>query len=86
MAAATFESVKEIIVKQLNIADNYVTSDASFIHDLGVDSIDAVSLVMAFEERFNIGILEEIYDSLQTVQDVVNYIDFEVRPVLGHER
>ncbi|MCL1911495.1 MAG: acyl carrier protein [Leptospirales bacterium] len=73
---ATFENVKEIIVNQLNIGDSYVTPDASFIHDLGVDSIDAVSLIMAFEERFNIDIIEEIYDSLHTVQDIINYIDF----------
>jgi len=86
MAITTFENVKEIIVKQLNIGDSYVTPDASFIHDLGVDSIDAVSLIMAFEERFDIDILEEIYDSLHTVQDVVHYIDSENGPLLKHER
>jgi acyl carrier protein len=71
----TFESVKEIIVKHLNISDNYVSPDSSFIYDLGVDSVDAVSLIMAFEERFGIDIEAEIYDNLQTVQDVVQYID-----------
>jgi len=82
----TFENVKEIIVKQLNIEENYVTPDASFIYDLAVDSIDAVSLIMAFEERFDIDIMEEIYDSLHTVQDVVRYIDFLSRPLSEYER
>ncbi|MDR3237035.1 MAG: acyl carrier protein [Spirochaetia bacterium] len=72
---STFEKLKEIIVKRLNISDTYVTPDASFIYDLGVDSIDSVSLVMAFEDCFNIDIVEEIYDSLHTVQDIVDYID-----------
>ena len=85
MFKTTFQDVKEIIAKQLNIVDNYVTPDASFIHDLGVDSIDAVSLIMAFEERFDIDIIEEIYDSLHTVQDIVNYIDSGGRPLSGHE-
>ncbi|MCL2025354.1 MAG: acyl carrier protein [Leptospirales bacterium] len=70
-----FETVKEIIIEKLNVEDSYITPEASFIYDLGVDSIDAVSLIMAFEERFDISIIEEIYDSLHTVQDVINYID-----------
>jgi len=82
----TFENVKEIIIKQLNIGDNYVTPDASFIYDLGVDSIDAVSLIMAFEERFDIDIMEEIYDSLHTVQDVVHCIDFLSGSLSEYER
>ena len=81
-----FETVKEIIIEKLNIEDSYVTPEALFIYDLGVDSIDAVSLIMAFEERFDISIIEEIYDSLHTVQDVVNYIDSGGGPLSENER
>ena len=70
-----FERVKNIIVKQLNIGEENVTPDASFLYDLGADSIDSVELIMAFEVEFNIDITEEAADGLYTVEDVVKYIE-----------
>lgn len=72
--SAIFEKVKGIIVKQLNVDESNVTEDASFIDDLGADSIDSVELVMAFEMEFNIEIPEEDAELLLTVEDVVKYI------------
>ncbi|PKL38062.1 MAG: acyl carrier protein [Spirochaetae bacterium HGW-Spirochaetae-1] len=69
-----FNKVKNIIIKQLNIEEENVTKDASFIEDLGADSIDSVELIMAFEVEFNIEIPEEDAERLQTVDDVVKYI------------
>lgn len=66
--------VKEIIVEQLGIEDNEVTTEASFIDDLGADSLDTVELVMAFEEAFDIEIADEDAEKIKTVKDAVNYI------------
>ena len=60
--------------KQLNVDESNVTEDASFIDDLGADSIDSVELIMAFEMEFNIEIPEEDAEHLLTVNDVVKYI------------
>jgi acyl carrier protein len=72
---STFGDVKDIIIKQLKINETHVTADASFLYDLGTDSVDSVSLIMALECEFNIEIHDEINNGLNTVQDVVNYID-----------
>jgi len=72
--SAIFNQVKNIIIKQLNVDESNVTEDASFIDDLGADSIDSVELIMAFEMEFNIEISEEDAEHLLTVQDVVKYI------------
>ncbi len=79
MADKTIEErVKEIIVNQLNVNDEQVTATASFLDDLGADSLDTVELIMAFEEEFKDEIDGEIPESdaekLQTVGDVVTYI------------
>ena len=70
--------VKDIIVNQLNVNESQVTPEASFIDDLGADSLDVVELVMAFEDEFKDEINGEIPESdaekLQTVGDVTNYI------------
>ena len=80
MADNTIEQrVKEIIVNQLNVNEEQVTSEASFLDDLGADSLDTVELVMAFEEEFKDEIQGEIPESdaekLQTVGDVIAYIN-----------
>lgn len=72
--SAIFNQVKNIIIKQLNVDESNVTEDASFIDDLGADSIDSVELIMAFEMEFNIEILEEDAEHLLAVADVVKYI------------
>lgn len=69
-----FEKVKEIIVNQLGVAENTVTLEASFIDDLGADSLDIVELVMALEEEFDMEIPDEDAEKVVTVGDVVDYI------------
>ncbi|KAF0095035.1 MAG: acyl carrier protein [Puniceicoccaceae bacterium 5H] len=72
------DRVKDIIVKQLNVNEEQITPEASFIEDLGADSLDVVELVMAFEDEFSDELGGEIPESeaekLQTVGDVINYI------------
>ncbi len=73
------QRVKEIIVNQLNVNEDQVTPEASFLDDLGADSLDTVELIMAFEEEFKEEIKGEIPESeaekLQTVKDVISYIE-----------
>ena len=68
------EKVKGIIVEQLGVAENSVTLEASFIDDLGADSLDIVELVMALEEEFDIEIPDADAEKVVTVGDVVDYI------------
>lgn len=74
----TEQRVKEIIVNQLNVNEEQITAEASFLDDLGADSLDTVELIMAFEEEFKDEINGEIPESdaekLQTVGDVIKYI------------
>jgi len=75
MAEKTIEEkVKDIIVEQLGVNPEQVTPQASFIEDLGADSLDIVELVMAFEEEFSVEVPDEDAEKLQTVGDVINYI------------
>lgn len=67
--------VIEIIVEQLGVSEEEVTIEASFIEDLGADSLDLVELIMAMEEEFSIEISDEDAEKIQTVQDVVSYIN-----------
>ncbi len=69
------EKVKEIIVEQLGVNPEQVTESASFIEDLGADSLDTVELVMAFEEVFGVEVPDEDAEKLQTVGNVVDYIE-----------
>jgi acyl carrier protein len=66
--------IKEIISKQLGVDMDKVTQEASFMDDLGADSLDTVELVMAFEETFNIEIPDEDAEKIIKVQDAINYI------------
>lgn len=75
MAENTQEKVKDIIVEQLGVNPDQVTTDAKFIEDLGADSLDTVELVMAFEEEFGIEVPDEEAEKLQSVGDVVSYVD-----------
>ena len=69
------ERVKSIIVEQLGVDAEEVSPDASFVEDLGADSLDQVELIMAFEEEFDIEIPDEDAEKISTVGDAVNYID-----------
>jgi acyl carrier protein len=73
--ASVDERVKQIIVEQLGVDEAEVTPNASFVDDLGADSLDTVELVMAFEEAFEIEIPDEDAEKIRTVQDAVTYID-----------
>ena len=72
---AVEEKVKSIIVEQLGVDAKEVTPEASFVDDLGADSLDTVELVMAFEEAFNIEIPDEAAEKIQKVKDAVEYIE-----------
>jgi acyl carrier protein len=74
---STFEKVKEITVEQLSVDAANVTLEATFIDDLGADSLDIVELIMAFEEEFNIEIPDEVAEKIRTVRDAVELIDKE---------
>ena len=68
------ERVKKIVVEHLGVEPDKVTDQASFIDDLGADSLDTVELVMAFEEAFDIEIPDEDAEKIRTVSDAVDYI------------
>jgi acyl carrier protein len=72
--ASVDERVKQIIVEQLGVDEAEVTPTASFVDDLGADSLDTVELVMAFEEAFEIEIPDEDAEKIRTVKDAVDYI------------
>ncbi|MBT0665798.1 acyl carrier protein [Geobacter pelophilus] len=66
--------VKEIVAEQLGVEEAQVTNEASFMDDLGADSLDTVELVMALEEEFDIEISDENAEKIQNVQDAIDYI------------
>jgi acyl carrier protein len=72
---AVEQKVKQIIVEQLGVDESQVDSNASFVDDLGADSLDIVELVMAFEEAFELEIPDEDAEKITTVKDAVEYIE-----------
>lgn len=68
------EKVKKIICEQLNVNEEDVVPEASFVDDLGADSLDQVELIMAMEEEFDISIPDEDAEKIRTVQDAIDYI------------
>ena len=74
-----FESVKELVHDSLNVEASRISLDASFIDDLGADSLDIVELVMAIEKHFDIEIPDEDAEQINTVQDAVDYIADRMR-------
>ncbi len=75
---AVADQVKKIIVEQLGVDEDEVTPDASFVDDLGADSLDTVELVMAFEEEFSIEIPDEDAEKMRTVGEAIKYIEEKV--------
>ena len=73
--ASIEERVKQIIVEQLGVEESEVTQNASFVDDLGADSLDTVELVMAFEEAFGVEIPEDAAEKISTVKDAIEYIE-----------
>jgi acyl carrier protein len=76
---AVDQKVKQIIVEQLGVDEAQVESDASFVDDLGADSLDVVELVMAFEEAFDIEIPDEDAEKIRTVKQAVEYIESKAK-------
>ena len=72
---AMFDDVKAVVVEQLNVNEGEVKPESKFVDDLGADSLDVVELVMALEEKFEIEIPDEEAEKIQTVGDVVVYIE-----------
>ena len=68
------ERVKKIIIEQLDVAEEDVVLTASFVDDLGADSLDQVELIMAMEEEFNVSISDEDAEKILTVQDAIDYV------------
>ena len=79
MAMASQGKIKDIIVEQLGVDPERVKPEASFIDDLGADSLDIVELVMAMEEAFDVEIPDEDAEKLRSVQDVYSYLDTKVQ-------
>ena len=71
----TADRVKKIVVEHLGVESEKVTEEASFIDDLGADSLDIVELVMAFEEEFGVEIPDDAAEKITTVKDAIEYID-----------
>ena len=71
----TAERVKKIVVEHLGVEGDKVTEEASFIDDLGADSLDIVELVMAFEEEFGVEIPDDAVEKITTVKDAIDYIE-----------
>ncbi|HEX8401859.1 MAG TPA: acyl carrier protein [Allosphingosinicella sp.] len=71
----TAERVKKIVVEHLGVENEKVTEEASFIDDLGADSLDIVELVMAFEEEFGVEIPDDAAEKIGTVKDAIDYIE-----------
>ena len=75
MASSVEDKVNQIIVEQLGVDESEVTPNATFIDDLGADSLDTVELVMALEEGFGMEIPDEDAEKITTVKDAINYIE-----------
>jgi acyl carrier protein len=76
-----FAKVKQIISEQLGVDEDEVTTTASFVDDLGADSLDQVELVMALEEKFEIEIPDDDAEKLRTVQDAIDYIEKHAKAI-----
>ena len=76
--AVNQERIVDIIAKQLQISQSQVTPDASFMDDLGADSLDTVELIMVLEEEFDIEIPDSEAEKIRTVQDAINYLNEQV--------
>lgn len=72
---STFDRVKKVVVEQLDVNEDEVTGEASFVDDLGADSLDVVELVMGLEEEFDLEIPDEDAEKITTVEDAVKYIE-----------
>ena len=70
-----FEKLKEILAEQLDVDSDSITKDSMLIEDLGADSLDAIDIVMSVEDEFKIEVHDEIIEKIETVGDMLNYIE-----------
>lgn len=75
MSNSIEERVKKIVVEQLGVKEDEISVDASFVDDLGADSLDTVELVMALEEEFEIEIQDEVAEKIKTIKDAIVHIE-----------
>ncbi len=80
MTASVEARVKGIICKQLGMNEEEITLDSRLVHDLGVDSLDMIEIIMALEEEYDMEIPDEDAEKFRTVQDLIGYIDFPLGP------
>lgn len=73
------EKVKQVIVEKLGVEESEVTNEATFVDDLGADSLDTVELIMAFEETFGLEIPDDEAEKIRTVGDAVSYLEKKVK-------
>jgi acyl carrier protein len=78
MAVDVAAQIKEAIVEKLGVEESKITDSASFINDLGADSLDTVELIMELENRFNIQIPDEDQEKIQTVGDAISYVQSKI--------
>jgi len=76
--STTLDRVKKVVVDRLKVSEDEVTEQASFIDDLGADSLDVVDLVIGFEDEFEVQIPDEDAEKIQTVKSAVDYIDSKI--------
>jgi acyl carrier protein len=75
MATVSFEEVKKVVVEQLGVDESEITPEASFVDDLGADSLDLVELIMSLEEQFDVEIPDDEAEKIKTVKDAISYIE-----------
>ncbi len=80
-----FEKVKKAVVEQLDVREEEITAESTFVQDLGADSLEVVEIVMALEEAFNIEIPDDEVDQIKTVGDAVNFIESKLKEKAGAE-
>ncbi|MCW5932859.1 MAG: acyl carrier protein [Fimbriimonadia bacterium] len=83
MDRTVFERARKVIVDQLDVREDDVTPDASFVEDLGADSLDLVEMVMAFEQEFEINITDDESEKIRTVADAVQFLSSKVAAEVG---
>lgn len=76
--ATTLEKVKKVVLDKLNVSEDQITEEASFIDDLGADSLDVVELVMGLEEEFEVQIPDEDAEKIRTVKQAVEYLESKI--------
>lgn len=73
-----FDEIKEILVDQLAVNENDIEMSSNLVDDLGADSLDAIDIVMSIEDRYEIEVPDEVVEKIETVEDIVNFIESKI--------